>query len=161
MQKTNAMRVLDARNLQYTAHWYDDTIKSGQGVSDALGIPLAQVFKTLVAMRERGRPLLVMVSSDRELDLKKLATAVGEKRLRMATQREAETKTGLRVGGIGALALLDKGFECVLDASAQQWEQVLVNGGQRGLNLEVGVADLVNVTGALVADVSTGLAEGN
>ena len=155
MNKTNAMRVLDARNISYTALTYDDAVKSGQGVSDALGVPLTQVFKTLVVMRERGRPIIAMVPSDRELDLKKTAAAVGEKRVRMATQREAESKTGLLVGGIGALALLDKPFDVYLDASAQQFEEILVNGGQRGVNLKLRVSDLVAVTKAQVADVST------
>lgn len=155
MQKTNAMRVLDARNIAYTALEYPDTIKSGQGVSDALGVPLAQVFKTLVVMRERGRPILAMVPSDHELDLKKMAAAAGEKRVRMAAQREAESKTGLLVGGIGALALLDKPFDVFLDASAQQFDEILVNGGQRGVNLKLRVKDLVDATKAQVADVST------
>lgn len=156
MQKTNAMRVLDARNIPYTTLEYSNTIKSGQGVSAALGVPLAQVFKTLVVMRDRGRPMLVMVPSDHELDLKKMAAAAGEKRVRMAAQREAESKTGLLVGGIGALALLDKNFDVYLDASAQQWDEILVNAGQRGVNLKLRVADLVDVTQATVADVSTG-----
>jgi Cys-tRNA(Pro)/Cys-tRNA(Cys) deacylase len=155
MNKTNAMRVLDARNIPHTALQYDDTIKSGQGVSDALGLPLAQVFKTLVVIRERGRPILAMVPSDRELDLKKMAAAAGEKRVRMAAQREAESKTGLLVGGIGALALLDKPFDVFLDASAQQFDEILVNGGQRGVNLKLRVSDLVAVTQAEIADVST------
>ncbi len=155
MNKTNAMRVLDARDIPYTALQYDDTIKSGQGVADALGVPLAQVFKTLVVMRERGRPILVMVPSDRELDLKKMAAAAGEKRVRMAAQREAESKTGLLVGGIGALALLEKNFDVFLDAAAQQWDEILVNGAQRGVNLKLRVTELVDVTRAQVADVST------
>jgi Cys-tRNA(Pro)/Cys-tRNA(Cys) deacylase len=154
MHKTNAMRVLDARKIPYTALEYDPAIHSGQGVSEALGVPIAQVFKTLVVMRERGRPILAMVPSDRELDLKKMAAAAGEKRVRMAAQREAESKTGLLVGGIGALALLDKGFDAYLDASAQQFDEILVNAGQRGINLRLRVGDLIDITKARIADVS-------
>jgi Cys-tRNA(Pro)/Cys-tRNA(Cys) deacylase len=154
MHKTNAMRVLDARNISYTALEYDDAIHSGTGVSEALGVPVEQVFKTLVVMRERGRLMLVMVPSDRELDLKRMAAAAGEKRVRMATQREAEAKTGLLVGGIGALALLDRGFDVYLDASAQNFDEILVNGGQRGVNLKLRVSDLINVTKAKIAEVS-------
>ena len=153
MQKTNAMRVLDARKIPYTAVTYDPAIHSGIGVSEALGVPVEQVFKTLVVMRERGRPILVMVPSDHELDLKKMAAAAGEKRVRMASQREAESKTGLLVGGIGALALLDKNFDVYLDASAQQFEEILVNAGQRGINLKLRVSDLVDVTQAKIGDV--------
>jgi Cys-tRNA(Pro)/Cys-tRNA(Cys) deacylase len=154
MQKTNAMRVLDARRIPYTPLTYDDSIHSGEGVSQALDMPVEQVFKTLVVMRERGRPLLVMVPSHRELDLKRMAAAAGEKRVRMATQREAELKTGLRVGGIGALALLDKGFDIFLDASAEQFDEILVNAGQRGINLRLRVEDLLAVTKAKLASVT-------
>lgn len=145
MHKTNAMRVLDARKIAYTPFEYDPAIHSGDGVAAALGVPASHVFKTLVVLRERGRPILAIAPSDRELDLKRMAAAAKEKRVRMATQREAEAKTGLLVGGISALALLDKGFDVFLDASAQQLDELYVSAGQRGVNLRLRVADLVAV----------------
>jgi Cys-tRNA(Pro)/Cys-tRNA(Cys) deacylase len=151
MQKTNSMRILDARHIPYAAFSYDDSIHSGAGVADALGVPVGQVFKTLVVLRDRGRPLLAIIPSDRELDLKRTAAAAGEKRVRMATQREAEAKTGLLVGGISALALLDKGFDVFLDESARQFEELYVSAGQRGINLRLRVDDLVALTRATVA----------
>lgn len=154
MQKTNAMRVLDARHMHYQAFPFDSSIHSGVGVAAALGVPPGQVFKTLVVMRDKGRPILAIIPSDLELDLKRMAAAAAEKRVRMATQREAESKTGLLVGGISALALLDKGFDVFLDAAAQQFDAIFVSAGQRGINLRVGVADLVAVTGAKLAAVS-------
>lgn len=154
MQKTNAMRVLDARRIAYMAYEYDDTIHSGTSVAEVLGVAAAQVFKTLVVMRERGRPLLAIIPSDHELDLKRMATAAGEKRVRMATQREAEAKTGLLVGGISALALLDKGFDVFLDTSATAFEQIYVSAGQRGVNLRLGVVNLIAVTSARLAPVA-------
>lgn len=154
MHKTNAMRVLDARRISYTAFTYDAAIHSGSGVAEQLGVPAAQVFKTLVVLREKGRPLLSIIPSDRELDLKRMATASGEKRVRMATQREAEAKTGLLVGGISALALLDKGFEVFVDASALEFEELYVSAGQRGINLRLRVADLIAVTNAKAAPVA-------
>jgi len=66
----------------------------------------------------------------------------------MATQMEAESLTGLLVGGIGALALLNRGFEMWIDSAAQAHERICVNAGQRGINLELRVDDLVRVTGA-------------
>ena len=142
------MRVLDQRKIPYSAHSYDDAIHSADGAAAALGVPTEQVFKTLVVLRDKGRPLLVVVSGDRELDLKRLATSVGEKRLRMSSRREAESLTGLLSGGISALALLDKGFAVCLDISARQWEQIYVSGGQRGINLQLKVGDFATVTGA-------------
>jgi Cys-tRNA(Pro)/Cys-tRNA(Cys) deacylase len=158
MQKTNAMRVLDARRVAYQAFPFDSSIHSGSGVAATLGVPIGQVFKTLVVLRERGRSILAIVPSDRELDLKRMAAAAQEKRVRMATQREAEAKTGLLVGGISALALLDKGFDVFIDAAAEQFAEIYVSAGQRGLNLRLGAADLAAVTHARVADL-TGASE--
>lgn len=97
------MRMLEAREIAYVAHSFSPHVHSAQGVADEVGLPAAQVFKTLVAVPAKapgeGVPLLAIVPGDRELDLKKLARASGEKRLRMASQREAESLTRLRVGG--------------------------------------------------------------
>src|SRR5437764_14544542 len=107
--KTNAMRVLDAHRVTYEAYYYSPERHSAEEVARLIGADPACVFKTLVVVPEsgRGRPLLVVVPAQSELDLKHLGTQpeVSEKKLRMATQREAEGLTGLLVGGISALAL--------------------------------------------------------
>lgn len=149
--KTNAMRILEQRRIPFVAFEYDPSIHSGVEVADVLGAPPGQVFKTLVVLRERGRPILAVVPSDRELDLKRTASAAGDKRLRMATQREAESTTGLLVGGISALALLERGFDVLLDVAAQQWDELYVSAGQRGANVRLRVADYVSLTGARTA----------
>lgn len=148
--KTNAMRVLDSRRVDYVVHEYSAEIHSAVDAAQAMGLPPERVYKTLVVMREtpRSKSLLVMVPGGHELDLRELARATGDKKLRMATQKEAESLTGLLVGGIGALALLNKGFEIWLDGEARAQERILVNAGQRGVNLEVGVDDLARVTNA-------------
>ncbi len=148
--KTNAMRVLDSRHVDYLVHEYSSEIHSALEAAQAMGLPPEQVYKTLVVMREaaRAKPLLVMVPGDRELDLRELARSTGDKKLRMATQKEAESSTGLLVGGIGALALLNRGFEIWLDGAARSHERILVNAGQRGVNLELRVDDLQRVTNA-------------
>ncbi len=148
--KTNAMRVLDSRHVAYTVREYSPEIHSALDAAAAMGLPAERVYKTLVVMREgaRAKPLLVMVPGDRELDLRELAKSTGDKKLRMATQKEAESQTGLLVGGIGALALLNRGFEIWLDSTARDQERILVNAGQRGVNLELRVDDLVKVTNA-------------
>ncbi len=111
---------------------------------------MAQVFKTLVTLPDapQGRPVLVVLPGTQELDLKTLAAAIGEKKMRMASQQEAERLTGLRVGGISALALLAKNWRVFLDASALQYDQFYVSGGQRGLNLRLAPADFVAMTQA-------------
>ena len=154
--KTNAMRLLDARRVPYVVHTYSPDIHSAEGVAEAVGLPPEQVFKTLVVVSTAARPqsYLAIVPGHREVDLKKLALATGEKKLRMATQREAEYLTGLQVGGISALALLNRGFRVYLDASAQEFDSILVSAGRRGINLQLAPDDLRRVTNALLADLT-------
>lgn len=155
MEKTNAMRLLEQRKIAYTPLAYPvEGHVSAVEVARLLGVPPAMVYKTLVVLRERGRPLLVMIAGPRELDPRRLARALNEKAVRMAPHKEAERLTGLPVGGIGALALLNKPFEVVLDRPALELEEILVNGGRRGLNLRLRVADLIRVTGARVVEAS-------
>jgi Cys-tRNA(Pro)/Cys-tRNA(Cys) deacylase len=156
IQRNNALRLLDSRKIAYTAHPFSSEIHSAEGVAEALGFPPEQVFKTLVVLPEtaRPRPTLAIVPGSGELDLKKLAKALGEKKVRMATQREAESLTGLLVGGISALALLNRGFKSVLDASSLGFERILVSAGERGLNLELAVSDLIAIISAQVHDIA-------
>lgn len=148
--KTNAMRLLDKHHMPYTAFTYPDTIHSADEVAPLLGVPASQVFKTLVVLADEGRHLLVMVPGDRELNLRMTAAAVDAKHAQMAPQREAECLTGLKVGGISPLALLDRHFEIYLDACGAELDELYINGGQRGINLRVQVADLLSITGAKV-----------
>jgi Cys-tRNA(Pro)/Cys-tRNA(Cys) deacylase len=119
-------------------------------VADFVGLPPERVYKTLVVLRQgpRAKPMLIMAPANRQLDLKLVAKAVGEKKVQMAAQQEAERLTGLKVGGISALALLNKGFDIYLDESARNQDAILISAGQRGVNLELAVADLVKVTRA-------------
>lgn len=153
-QKTNAMRLLEARGIRYEAYYFSPEIHSAEGVARVLGFPARQVYKTLVVAQPEGRPLLVLVPGDRELDLTRLARALGVKKLRMATHREAEAWTGLQVGGISALALLDRGFRVYIDRSALEETEVLVSAGRRGINLRLRVPDLIALTGAQVVEAT-------
>jgi Cys-tRNA(Pro)/Cys-tRNA(Cys) deacylase len=154
-EKTNAMRALDQRRIPYTAHTFSPEIHCADGIAAVLGVPAATVYKTLVVLRPRGRPLLVMVAGDRELDLRLLARSLGEKTLDMATHKEAESLTGLQVGGISALALLGRGFDVCIDQPALSLDQVFVSAGQRGINLRLAVADIVQVTGARALEATS------
>ena len=146
--KTLAMRVLDGKKVSYEVLTFSPEIHSADGVAEMLDLPPEQVYKTLVVVRPLGKPLLVMVPADQELDLKRLARAVGEKKLKMATHREAEALTGLQVGGISALALLNKGFEICILREAKTMRHLVVSAGRRGVDLRLAVEDLIRVTGA-------------
>ncbi len=147
-EKNNVMRLLEARGIPYEAFSFSPEIHSARGVAEALGVPAHTVYKTLVVVPSEGRPFLVLVPGDRELDLHRLARSLGLKRVRMATQKEAERWTGLQVGGISPLALLGRGFRVYVDRSALDLEHVLVSAGRRGLNLRLRVSDLLSLTAA-------------
>lgn len=148
--KTNAMRVLEKRHVAYTTFRYPEEVHSASAVAPLLGVPAGHVCKTLVTQADGDRYLLVIVPGDCEIDLRLAAQAVGARRLQMVSRREAERLTGLKVGGISPLALLDRRFEVYLDARAAQLEALYINGGQRGINLRLRVADLLAVTGATI-----------
>ena len=168
MKKTNAMRALDAQRIHYVGVEYDPSgeFHPADEVARILQVPVENVYKTLVVLREhpadsstRSKPLLVMIAASSELDLRVLAKGIGEKSLRMATQKEAEQLTGSQVGGISALALLGRGFEIYIDNRGLALEDIHVSGGVRGLDLNLRVADLLSITGA--RPIPTTLSESN
>jgi Cys-tRNA(Pro)/Cys-tRNA(Cys) deacylase len=152
--KTNAMRALDAHHVTYEVFTYADTIHSAEEVARLLGVPAGEVFKTLVVLVEPDRRLLIMTPGDRELDMRLVAKEVGAKSARMAPRREAERLTGLLVGGISPLALLDRRFEVYLDAPAMALDMLYINGGRRGANLRLRVGDLIAITSARVIEAT-------
>jgi Cys-tRNA(Pro)/Cys-tRNA(Cys) deacylase len=79
---------------------------------------------------------------------------LGEKKVRLPTQREAEQLTGLQAGGISALALINRGFQVIIDHSAQQHAFIHVSGGKRGLNIRLAAVDLANLTRARFGEIS-------
>lgn len=161
MNKTNAMRLLDAQKIPYTITVYDaaQEFHSADEAAVLIGAPVERVYKTLVVLREnaagRAKPLLVMVASNREIDLRVLAKSVGEKKLRMAAKKEAEQLTGAQIGGISALAQLNKGFEILLDRRALELETIHVSGGVRGVDLQLRTADLLRVTKPRIVDATS------
>jgi Cys-tRNA(Pro)/Cys-tRNA(Cys) deacylase len=152
--RLNSMRVLDAQGVEYEVFTFPKKHHSAEEVAELAGVPTAQVYKSLVVEREQGKPIIIMIAGDRQLDLKRLAASVGEKKLRMASQRDAERMTGLRVGGISPLALLNRGFDILIDQVAQDEEQIYVSAGQRGVNIQLAVADLIRVTEASVVEAT-------
>jgi Cys-tRNA(Pro)/Cys-tRNA(Cys) deacylase len=146
--RTNTMRFLDAHHVSYEVRVFPSEIHSATDAAAAMGLDPSTVYKTLVVERMRGKPLLVMVAGDQRVDLGVLAASVGEKKLRLALHRDAEELTGLKVGGISALALLNKGFDIYIDNAARNLDQITISAGRRGINLRLSVSDLVRVTRA-------------
>ena len=156
-EKTQAMRALEGKKIAYEVLTYSADTRDAEEVAQLVGLSPNEVFKTLVVMPpEPGKkPLLVMIPADKQLNLKQLALATGAKKLKMATQREAEHLTGLQVGGISAVALLNKGFAVFIDRSVQSVPLVCISAGKRGFQIRLPATALIKVTNARVVDVTS------
>jgi Cys-tRNA(Pro)/Cys-tRNA(Cys) deacylase len=155
MKTNNVTRLLDAKGIRYTAYELTDDKRGAAETARLLGVPPDEVFKTIVLTREgRGKLLLAVVPGSLEVDLKASARAVGEKKLNLPTEREAEALTGLQAGGISPLALLHRGFQVLIDETALLFDEIHVSGGERSLNIRLSPTDLAAVTGAEFAQLT-------
>jgi Cys-tRNA(Pro)/Cys-tRNA(Cys) deacylase len=156
MIANNLTRFLDAKKVAYVAFEIPAEKLSALEVAEILNVPPETVFKTIVTKREKpGKPILAIVPGSLEVDLKKLAAAVNEKKVFIPSMREAEEMTGLQAGGISALALINKGFQVVIDASAQTLDAVMVSAGQRGLQVRLAPSDLAKLVNGRFADIAS------
>jgi Cys-tRNA(Pro)/Cys-tRNA(Cys) deacylase len=155
MKPNNVTRLLVARKIPYTAFELPNEKLGALEAAQYLKVPPDLVYKTIVVTREgKGKPILAVVPGPDEVDLKALAKVLGEKKVLLPSEREAERLTGLQAGGISPLALLQRGFQTVIDESARQHPEVYISGGQRGLNIRLPVEALITLTNARVAQIS-------
>ncbi|NLG23623.1 MAG: Cys-tRNA(Pro) deacylase, partial [Actinomycetales bacterium] len=152
---TPATVALERAGVAFVARSYDHDPSAdsyGLEAAEALGVPPERVFKTLLV--DTGSGLAVgIVPVDRLLDLKAIASALGAKKATMADPKVAERSTGYVVGGISPLGQR-KALPTVLDATARDFETILVSGGKRGFDLELAPADLAALTRAIFADIA-------
>ena len=152
---TRATLALDGAGVAYTlaTYAYDPNAdRIGLQAAQALGAPAGEVLKTLIVKAD-GRPACVVLASDREVSMKRLAAALGAKACKMAQPAEAERVTGYRVGGVSPFGQ-KKRLPTVIDAPAAALAEAYVNGGQRGLQARLAPADLVRVLEAEIADIA-------
>lgn len=153
---TPALLALAAAGVPHTVHAYEhdpaSTLGYGLEAAHLLGVPPEQVFKTLMTSVD-GRLVVAVVPVTGLLDLKALAQAAGGKRAEMAAPAVAERATGYVVGGISPLGQRQR-HPTVVDETVWLFDTVLVSAGRRGLDVELPAADLVRLTGAVVADVA-------
>ena len=156
--KNNVTRLLDSKKITYQLHLYDYDagIESAVQVAEAIGLPAAHVFKTLVALPDQPnrKPMLIIIPGPDTLDIKALAKATNLKKAKMASHAEAESLTGLQTGGLSPLALINKGFDVYLSDQAQAFDTIAVSAGQRGANVQLNVKDLVKLTNARLIKLS-------
>ena len=150
----NITRFLDARRVKYTAHDLPAEKTGAVQAAQLMGVPAEQVFKTIVTVHEKGKPVLAVIPGPRVVDLKLLASFLGEKKMHLPSEREAESLTGLQAGGISPLALINKGFQVVIDSAAQSLDEMYISGGQRGLDIQLGVNDLAKLVNARFGKIS-------
>ena len=154
--KNNVTRMLNARKIPFTVFETPEVKQTAMQVSDYLHVPPEDVYKTIVLRSEKsGKPILAVVPATGEVNPKKLASFLKEKKISVTTQRIAEKMTGLLSGGISPLALINKGFQIVIDESAIERGKILISGGQRELLIQLAVQDLISLTDARTAPIST------
>ncbi len=150
----NITRLLDSRKIPYHAFELPEQKLGARETARLLGVAPELVYKTIVVTRPKGKPILAVIPGPNRVDLKLLANALGEKRVSLPTEHAAEELTGLQAGGISPLALLNKGFQVLIDSAAQTMPEIHVSGGQRGLNLSLPVKALAELCHARFAWIS-------
>jgi len=154
-KKNNVTRLLVQQKIKYQVFELPTEKLGAEETAERLGVPLEVVFKTIVVRREgRGKPILAVVPGTRDVDLKALALGAGEKKVFLTTQKEAEALTRLQAGGISPLALLNRGFQVVIDSSALDHQEIHISGGQRGMNIRLPSSDLIKLTNAKSAAIT-------
>lgn len=151
---TRATTMLAKSGIAFSVHAYDydpDAESIGMQAAEALGEPPQRVLKTLMALVD-GKPACVIVPSDREVSMKKLAAALGGKAAQMMKPAEAERISGYKVGGISPFGQM-RPPRAVIEAEALAQPFVYINGGQRGLQVRLDPKDAARVLAAAVAPV--------
>ena len=154
--KTNAVRVLEQAGIWHEVREYSlpmDEFTAGR-VAELIGMPADQVFKSLVAVGENNGPCFAVIPANTELDLKMLATAHGERKIRLASLKEVQPLTGYERGAVTAIAA-KKPFPVYLDEVAELFDKIAVSAGARGLQVVLATDDYVELTGALVTAIGS------
>lgn len=150
--KTNVLRFLDARRIPYETREYavDDENFDGKLVAGKTGLDPAMIYKTLVLTGDGGRPLVCVVPVERELDLKAVARATGNKSVAMLHQKDLLPLTGYQRGGCSPIGM-KKLFPTYVDEAARSLETISVSAGVRGCQVILSVDALVNCVNASFA----------
>jgi len=142
--KTNAVRLLDQAKVPYRLVDYevDESDLSAESVARKIGMPEAQVFKTLALKGDKTGVLLVLVPAGTELDLKAIASASGNKSCEMLPLKDVQPVTGYIRGGVSPIGT-KKRFPVYLDASAEAFGEISLSAGVRGTQILLDPARLV------------------
>jgi Cys-tRNA(Pro)/Cys-tRNA(Cys) deacylase len=152
MKKTKAIEILDKAGIQYELRSFEAEELTVEVAAGKLGLPLEDVYKTLVARGDRNGVVMAVVPGPHSLSLRKLAQASGDKRVEMVDVSELMKLTGYLKGGVSPLGSR-RAYPLFIDQSALGRERISVSAGQRGLQILIAPADLVKVSGAKLVDL--------
>ena len=154
MNKTNAMRRLDAAKIPYTVKEYvvDENDLSGIHIAEQIGLPFAQVFKTLVAKGDKTGIVVFCIPVDKEIDLKRAAVVTGNKKIEMLPVKDLLATTGYIRGGCSPIGMKKK-FPTYIDESAREFDEITVSAGIRGAQLLLRVDQLVKFVDAKMCQI--------
>jgi len=150
----NITRLLDSKKITYQAFELPVEKLGADETAQWLDIDLELIYKTIVVKRPIGKPILAVIPGSHRVDLKLLAVEVGEKKVSLPTEKEAEELTGLQAGGISPLALVNKGFQVLIASQARDLPQIHVSGGERGLIIRLPPIELAEITHARFSSIS-------
>ena len=155
ISKTNAARILDQAGILYEimTYDYDESDLSGVKAAQSIGLPMDQMYKTLVAQGDKTGHLVCLLAVDREIDLKQLAALSGDKRIELIPTKDLLPLTGYQRGGCSPLGMKKKWLTFV-DQRILDQERVAVSAGHRGVQLMLAPADLIRVTQAISGRIS-------
>ena len=147
--------MLESRGIPFTIFNFSSEKIGALETARLLDIDPDLVYKTIVITRgNRKKTILVVIPGTCEVDLKLTAALLGEKKVLLPTQKEAEEITGLKAGGISPLSLFNRGFAVILDEKAGSMSEFHISGGQRGLNIRLPVKDFIKLTNAQTGNIS-------
>ncbi|HIB1873578.1 TPA: Cys-tRNA(Pro) deacylase [Enterococcus faecium] len=152
--KTNAIRMVEQKKISYTEHEYewDENHLSASSVAEQLPESQSRIFKTLVAVGNVTGPLVAVIPGEAELNLKKLAKVSGNKKVEMLHLKDLEATTGYIRGGCSPIGM-KKLFPTYLDQIAENYDQIIVSAGRRGLQMELAPQDICALTSGQFADI--------
>ena len=153
--KTNALRIVEQQKIPYTLYhytWSEDAVSANHVADQLLEKKEAQIFKTLLFVGNVTGPIVAVIPSNQEADLKKLAKLSGNKKVELLHLTELEKTTGYIRGGCSPVGMKTQ-FPTYLDSSVEIWDEMIISAGRRGIQMGLAPQALIRLTKAIVGTI--------